>query len=328
MENILSIKNLSVSLSGKRGIVPILQNISLEVEQGHILGIVGESGSGKSMTAFAINQLLPGGRKSIVGGSISFCGEDLTEKTEKEMTKFRGKEIAMIFQEPMTCLNPVFTIGRQMKDVIMTHQKKSSKEAEKQAEDMLEKVHIRNPNRVLSCYPYELSGGMRQRVMIAIALSCSPKLLIADEPTTALDVTIQAQIIFLIKEACKAAGTGVIFISHDLGVVSQLCDTIAVMYSGQIVEIGRAADVLAHPQHPYTKALLASIPSFTPREEGDDALSAIPGMVPDPLEVITGCRFAPRCSYAMDICHKEVPPLQVFADGYSLHCHLQKEVEN
>ena len=326
MENILNIKNLSVSLAGKRGTVPILHDISLEVEEGHILGLVGESGSGKSMTAFAITQLLPGGRNSIVGGSINFCGQDLTEKTETELAKFRGKEIAMIFQEPMTCLNPVFTVGRQMTDVIMTHQQVKYENATKKALEMLEKVHIRNAERVLKCYPYELSGGMRQRVMIAIALSCSPKLLIADEPTTALDVTIQAQIIFLIKDACKASGTGVVFISHDLGVVSQLCDKIAVMYAGQIVEMGMAGDVLMDPQHPYTKALLASIPRFTPKEDGDDQLYAIPGMVPGPLEIIPGCRFAPRCPYALDICHQEAPPLKELEEGHSLHCHLQEGV--
>ena len=326
MENILNIKNLSVSLAGKRGTVPILHDISLEVEEGHILGLVGESGSGKSMTAFAITQLLPGGRNSIVGGSINFCGQELTEKTEKEMAKFRGKEIAMIFQEPMTCLNPVFTVGRQMTDVIMTHQQVKHENATKKALEMLEKVHIRNAERVLKCYPYELSGGMRQRVMIAIALSCSPKLLIADEPTTALDVTIQAQIIFLIKDACKASGTGVVFISHDLGVVSQLCDKIAVMYAGQIVEMGMAGDVLMDPQHPYTKALLSSIPRFTPKENEEDQLYAIPGMVPDPLEIIPGCRFAPRCPYALDICHQEAPPLKELEEGHSLHCHLQEGV--
>ncbi len=326
MENILNIKNLSVSLAGKRGTVPILHDISLEVEEGHILGLVGESGSGKSMTAFAITQLLPGGRNSIVGGSINFCGQELTEKTEKEMAKFRGKEIAMIFQEPMTCLNPVFTVGRQMTDVIMTHQQVKHENATKKALEMLEKVHIRNAERVLKCYPYELSGGMRQRVMIAIALSCSPKLLIADEPTTALDVTIQAQIIFLIKDACKASGTGVVFISHDLGVVSQLCDKIAVMYAGQIVEMGMAGDVLMDPQHPYTKALLSSIPRFTPKENEEDQLYAIPGMVPDPLEIIPGCRFAPRCPYALDICRQEAPPLKELEEGHSLHCHLQEGV--
>ena len=326
MENILNIKNLSVSLTGKRGTVPILHDISLEVKEGHILGLVGESGSGKSMTAFAITQLLPGGRNSIVGGSINFCGQELTEKTETELAKFRGKEIAMIFQEPMTCLNPVFTVGRQMTDVIMTHQQVKHENATKKALEMLEKVHIRNAERVLKCYPYELSGGMRQRVMIAIALSCSPKLLIADEPTTALDVTIQAQIIFLIKDACKASGTGVVFISHDLGVVSQLCDKIAVMYAGQIVEMGMAGDVLMDPQHPYTKALLSSIPRFTPKENEEDQLYAIPGMVPDPLEIIPGCRFAPRCPYVLDICRQEAPPLKELEEGHSLHCHLQEGV--
>ena len=328
MDNILTINDLSVALPSKRGRVPILQHISLQVDRGHILGLVGESGSGKSMTAFAITQLLPGGRDSIVGGSVRFCGQELTEKTEKEMTKFRGKEIAMIFQEPMTCLNPVFTVGRQMTDVIMTHQKNDRRTATQQAMEMLDKVHISDAQRILKCYPYELSGGMRQRVMIAIALSCSPKLLVADEPTTALDVTIQAQIIFLVKEACKAAGTGVVFISHDLGVVSQLCDTIAVMYAGQIVEMGRSKDVLAGPRHPYTKALLLSIPRFTPKEDGDDKLYAIPGMVPDPLELIQGCRFAPRCAYAMDVCHNEEPPRQTFADGHSLYCHLKEEVHS
>lgn len=327
MNNILSIKNLSVSLAGKKGIIPILHDVSLDIAAGNILGLVGESGSGKSMTAFSITQLLPGGRASIVGGSINFCGQELLEKTEAEMTKFRGKEIAMIFQEPMTCLNPVFTIGRQMRDVITTHQKKNSQEALQQAAEMLKKVHITDAARVLKCYPYELSGGMRQRVMIAIALSCSPKLLIADEPTTALDVTIQAQIIFLIKEACKAMGTGVVFISHDLGVVSQLCDTIAVMYSGQIVELGSTDEVLSQPHHPYTKALLASIPSFTKQKEGQGRLASISGMVPDPTEIIKGCRFAPRCPYAMDICHKQPPQQYFLTKGHSLHCHLQKEEE-
>lgn len=328
MENILEIKDLSVSLPNKRGPVPILHHVSFTVAPGHILGLVGESGSGKSMTAFAVTQLLPGGRRSIVGGSVEFCGQELTKKTESEMAHFRGKEIAMIFQEPMTCLNPVFTIGRQMADVIITHQKTDRKTAEDKAAEMLEKVHIRDGRRILKCYPYELSGGMRQRVMIAIALSCSPKLLIADEPTTALDVTIQAQIIFLIKEACKSTGTGVIFISHDLGVVSQICDTIAVMYSGQIVESGTSESVLSHPHHPYTKALLSAIPRFAPKGSSDDRLYSIPGMVPDPMEVIPGCRFAPRCPYASEICHKEPPVQRTFEPGHSMYCHLKWEVEN
>lgn len=217
MEPILSIRHLSLSLPVKKGMVSILHDVSLDVAPGQILGLVGESGSGKSMTAFAVTRLLPGGGREKLGGSIRFCGEELTEKSEKDMQAIRGRDISMIFQEPMTCLNPVFTIGRQMTDVLMTHQKISRSEAMKKAEDMLTSVHIRQAADVLRCYPYELSGGMRQRVMIGIALSCRPKLLIADEPTTALDVTVQAKILYLVREACRRLGTAVIFISHDLG---------------------------------------------------------------------------------------------------------------
>ena len=284
MENILNIKNLSVSLAGKRGTVPILHDISLEVEEGHILGLVGESGSGKSMTAFAITQLLPGGRNSIVGGSINFCGQELTEKTEKEMAKFRGKEIAMIFQEPMTCLNPVFTVGRQMTDVIMTHQQVKHENATKKALEMLEKVHIRNAERVLKCYPYELSGGMRQRVMIAIALSCSPKLLIADEPTTALDVTIQAQILVLIKQLQQSEALSVILVTHDLGVVAGMCDEIKVMYQGRVVEEGTTEEIFYQPQHAYTKKLLQA----AHLGDKDAQLSAVdaPVLLPEQLKKV------------------------------------------
>lgn len=326
MDNILEIKELSVSLPGKRGLVPVLHDVSLTVAPGHVLGLVGESGSGKSMTAFAITQLLPGGRTSIAGGSINFAGQELTGKSEKDLNVIRGKEIAMIFQEPMTCLNPVFTIARQMTDVIITHRKVTKKVALEHAEAMLEKVHIRDSKKVLSCYPYELSGGMRQRVMIAMALSCSPKLLIADEPTTALDVTIQAQIIYLIKEACQESNTGVIFISHDLGVISQICDAISVMYAGQIVESGTSADVLNHPKHPYTKALMASIPRFETDDE-EMALSTIHGMVPDPLEVMAGCRFAPRCPYAFAKCLAEKPAAHYWSSGHFCYCHLSEEVQ-
>ena len=263
MEPILTIRHLSLSLPVKKGMAPILHDVSLDVEPGQILGLVGESGSGKSMTAFAVTRLLPGGGREKLGGSIRFCGEELTEKSEKDMQAIRGRDISMIFQEPMTCLNPVFTIGRQMTDVIMTHQHISRAEAMKKAEDMLSSVHIRNAADVLRSYPYELSGGMRQRVMIGIALSCRPKLLIADEPTTALDVTVQAKILYLIREACRRLGTAVIFISHDLGVISEICDTVAVMYSGHIVEYGAAADVFRKPEHPYTRALMAAVPKFT-----------------------------------------------------------------
>lgn len=323
MEPVLTVSHLSLALPAKKGMVSILHDVSIKVEAGKILGLVGESGSGKSMTAFTITRLLSSGGHEKIGGSIQFCGEELTTKTEKEMQNIRGRDISMIFQEPMTCLNPVFTIGRQMTDVILVHQKVSKKEAYQVARDMLESVHIRNAEDVLACYPYELSGGMRQRVMIGIALSCKPKLLIADEPTTALDVTVQAKILYLIKEACQKLGTAVIFISHDLGVISQICDTIAVMYSGHIVEYGEEQDVFSHPEHPYTKALMAAVPKFTVKE--GEKLFAIPGMVPDPSEKMDGCRFAPRCPYATDICRTMMPVDQVAGNGHLVYCHNWKK---
>lgn len=322
-EPVLSVNHLSVALPGKKGRIPILRDVSIHAEAGQILGLVGESGSGKSMTAFAVTRLLPGGLSSITGGTITLDGKNLNALSEKEMEHVRGRDISMIFQEPMTSLNPVFTIGRQMTDVIMTHEAISRKEAMEKAKAMLESVRIRNADNVLRCYPYELSGGMRQRVMIGIALSLSPKLLIADEPTTALDVTVQAQILFLLKEACARMGMAVIFISHDLGVISQICDAIAVMYSGHIVEYGKAADVLANPEHPYTKALIASVPSFT--GSAGRRLYAIPGMVPDPSEKMKGCRFAPRCPYATAICRGEVPSERTTARGHMVYCHLYEE---
>lgn len=321
MEPILSIRHLSLALPVKKGMVSILHDVSLDVEPGKILGIVGESGSGKSMTAFAVTRLLPGNGQERLSGSIRFLGEELTEKSEKDMQSIRGRDISMIFQEPMTCLNPVFTIGRQMTDVIMTHQKISRDEAMKKAADMLAAVHIRQAADVLRCYPYELSGGMRQRVMIGIALSCRPKLLIADEPTTALDVTVQAKILYLIREACQNLGTAVIFISHDLGVISQICDTVAVMYSGHIVERGQADDVFRHPEHPYTKALMAAVPKFTVSADMGDRLFAIPGIVPDPSERMDGCRFAPRCPYATELCTIRPPEDTVTAGDHLVYCH-------
>lgn len=250
MENILEIENLSLALPSKKGPVPILHNVNLTVEPGKIMGLVGESGSGKSMTAFAVTRLLPGGNRAQLEGSIHLCGRQLLGISEKNMEAIRGRDVSMIFQEPMTCLNPVYTIGTQMTDVIRTHEKITKKEAHTRAVQLLRDVHIRNAEDVFDCYPYELSGGMRQRVMIAMALSCKPKLLIADEPTTALDVTVQAQILYLIKEACRERGTAVLFISHDLGVISEICDRVSVMYSGHIVETGETKDVLSSPAIP------------------------------------------------------------------------------
>lgn len=315
---VLAIKNLSLALPTKKGFVPILHAVSLSVAPGEILGLVGESGSGKSMTAFAVMRLLPGEGREKLGGSVCFMGEELTKKSEKEMQKLRGREISMIFQEPMTCLNPVFTVGRQMTDVIRQHQNVSKKEAHTLARDMLESVHIVNAESVLESYPYELSGGMRQRVMIGIALSCHPKLLIADEPTTALDVTVQAKILYLIKEACAKAGTAVIFISHDLGVISQICDSVAVMYSGHIVEAGSRDEIFNSPRHPYTKALMAAVPKFQMAD--GERLTTIPGIVPDAAEKMQGCRFAPRCPHALPACSERLPAGLV-EGTHRVYCH-------
>ena len=262
MENVLEIEHLSLSLPSKKGMIPILHDVNLEVGEGKIMGLVGESGSGKSMTAFAVTRLLPGGGKAELDGSIRLCGRQLLGLGRKSMEEVRGRDVSMIFQEPMTCLNPVFTIGTQMTDVIRTHEKISKEEAFKKAVSLLEEVHIRNAEDVISCYPYELSGGMRQRVMIAIALSCHPKLLIADEPTTALDVTIQAQILELMKDLQKKLGMAIIMITHDLGVIADMCDEIIVMYAGRICERGTVDEIFYNPRHEYTKGLLRSIPKL------------------------------------------------------------------
>lgn len=319
MENILEIENLSLALPSKKGPVPILHNVNFTVEPGKIMGLVGESGSGKSMTAFAVMKLLPGGNKAQLEGSIHLCGKQLLGISEKNMEAIRGRDVSMIFQEPMTCLNPVFTVGTQMTDVIRTHEKMTKKEARTRAVSLLRDVHIRNAEDVFECYPYELSGGMRQRVMIAMALSCKPKLLIADEPTTALDVTVQAQILYLIKEACRERGTAVLFISHDLGVISEICDHVSVMYSGYIVETGETEDVLTHPYHPYTKALIGALPKVM--EDGSrQKLFAIPGMVPDPREKMAGCRFAPRCHRCIAACREGKLPVKDFGNGHKVYC--------
>jgi len=319
MKNILEIENLSLALPSKKGPVPILHNVNLTVEPGKIMGLVGESGSGKSMTAFAVMKLLPGGNKAEMEGSIRLCDRQLLGISEKNMEAIRGRDVSMIFQEPMTCLNPVFTVGTQMTDVILTHEKMTKKEARTRAVSLLRDVHIRNAEDVFECYPYELSGGMRQRVMIAMALSCKPKLLIADEPTTALDVTVQAQILYLIREACRERGTAVLFISHDLGVISEICDHVSVMYSGYIVETGETEDVLSHPYHPYTKALIGALPKVM--EDGSrQKLFAIPGMVPDPREKMAGCRFAPRCHRCIAACQEGKLPVKDFGKGHKVYC--------
>lgn len=297
--NILEIKGLSTHFYTEEGVVYAVDDVSFQMEKGETLGIVGESGSGKSVTALSINGLIPSPPGKIVAGQIVFEGEDLLKKTNKEMRRIRGEKIAMIFQEPMTALNPVLTVGYQITETIRIHQKLNRQQSRKVALEILARVGIPLPEKRIDEYPHQLSGGMRQRVMIAIALSCNPQLLICDEPTTALDVTIQAQILELINDLKKVLGTSVIMITHDLGVVAQITEKIIVMYAGQIVESGTTKEILLEPKHPYTQALLASIP--TPEKDGEE-LHVIKGMVPSLSRLPDGCLYHPRCDLAMEIC--------------------------
>ncbi len=314
---ILSVENLTVELPSGRGTAKILHGISFDVKAGEIVGLVGESGSGKSVTALALLQLLPGGAKAITGGSIRLCNQELTSIKPKEFEQLRGKDLSMIFQEPMTSLNPVFTIGRQLVDVILAHRPITKIEATGHALIMLEQVRITDPERVFGSYPHELSGGMRQRVMIAAALSCSPSLLIADEPTTALDVTIQAQILDLLRDITKLTGTSVLFITHDLGVVSRLCSRVAVMYAGEIVEMGKVQQLLSSPRHPYSKALLAAIPCFAGNSQ---KLVPIPGTVPDVRQTLAGCHFHSRCPKRRNICFEQKPKCLSITPEHQVRC--------
>ncbi|MCL2046868.1 MAG: ABC transporter ATP-binding protein [Oscillospiraceae bacterium] len=315
----LEIKNESVSFFTPAGEVKAVNDITLTMGEGEVLGIVGESGSGKSVTAYSLIGLIanPG---RIVSGSISFMGNDIHLASEKEMRKLRGNEISMIFQDPMTSLNPLYTIGNQICEVITLHTNKTKKEAKERAISLLSEVGINEPERRMKQYPHELSGGMRQRVMIAIALACEPKLLIADEPTTALDVTIQAQILELMSDLQKARGMSIILITHDLGVVATMCEKIAVMYAGGIVEFGTADDVFYRTAHEYTKGLLSSVPSLHTTEHG--RLKPIPGVPVDVLNLPAGCRFAPRCESCMKICLKEMPPITFISDNHYSSCWL------
>ena len=303
---LLEIKDEYLSFFTPAGEVKALGGVSLTVEDGEVLGIVGESGSGKSVTAYSMIGLVqsPG---RIVDGSISFSGREIHKLPEKEMRRLRGNDISMIFQDPMTSLNPVYTIGNQIREVILLHTNKSKREAHERAEELLREVGINEPKKRLKQYPHELSGGMRQRVMIAIALACEPRLLIADEPTTALDVTIQAQILELMIALQKKLGMSIIVITHDLGIVASMCKKIAVMYAGQIVEYGTARDIFYTPMHEYTKGLIRSIPRLDEIEY--KRLVPIDGVPVDMLNIPPGCPFAPRCDSCMKICLKETPPV-------------------
>ncbi|MGG3467768.1 ABC transporter ATP-binding protein [Neobacillus pocheonensis] len=319
-EPILQIKDLKVSFQSGKKLLPAVDGISFELKEGEILGIVGESGSGKSVTSLATMGLIPSPPGKIENGEIIFEGNDLKNISEKEWRKIRGNQISMIFQEPMTSLNPLFTIGDQLMEAIRLHTDLSKREAIVRSIELLKLVGIPRAEGILKEHPHQLSGGMRQRVMIAMAMACNPKVLIADEPTTALDVTIQAQILALMKDLNKKTNTSIILITHDLGVVAEICERVIVMYAGQIVEQGDVRRILKDPQHPYTKGLLKSVPDLRGKK---DRLYSIPGTVPTPGTVLKGCRFAARCADSFGRCHVESPDLFEMENvGHEVRCFL------
>lgn len=316
-EKILEINHLQVRFDTEDGVVKALEDVNLELYSGEILGLVGETGCGKSVTSQSVLRLLPTPPTRITNGSILFHGKNLLEMPEEKMNDIRGGKIAMIFQEPMTSLNPVFTIGEQLEDVIALHRKVDRKEANAIAVKSLVDVGLDAAEVILSKYPHELSGGQRQRVMIAMALSCQPEVLIADEPTTALDVSIQAQILSIIKHLKQDHGMAVLLVTHNLGVVAQVCDRVAVMYAGYVVEKGDKFYVLKTPLHPYTRGLLESIPRSRKVRE----LRSIPGSVPNLINPPEGCRFHPRCPFSTGVCDREAPVLEEAAPGHFVACH-------
>ena len=319
---LLEVRSLSTHFFTEEGVIRAVENVTFEIHSGEILGLVGESGCGKSVTGLSILKLIPIPPGKIVSGEILFDGKRLLELEEKEMEKVRGNEISMIFQEPMTSLNPVFSIGDQIMEAILLHQGGSKTEARRRTIEILDRVRIPSPETRIDAYPHQLSGGMRQRAMIAMALSCQPKLLIADEPTTALDMTIQAQVLHLLKEIQREMGMAVMLITHDLGVVAEIADRVAVMYAGRILEYGPSEAIFQQVRHPYTKGLLNSIPLL---EEKRKRLNAIPGQVPNPMDLPVGCKFHPRCYLMIEECKKEEPPLfQVNGDHFS-RCIRWKE---
>ncbi|MBO4433113.1 MAG: ABC transporter ATP-binding protein [Clostridia bacterium] len=323
-EKLLEIKDEYLSFFTPAGEVKALSGVSFSLEEGEVLGIVGESGSGKSVTAYSIMGLtaFPG---KLISGTIHFNGHEVEKMTEKDFRKMRGNEVSIIFQDPMTSLNPVYTVGNQIEEVIKLHTDKTAREAHERARELLELVGINEPEKRLKQYPHELSGGMRQRVMIAIALACEPKLLIADEPTTALDVTIQAQILELMQELREKLGMSIIMITHDLGVVASMCERIAVMYAGHIVEYGTTDEIFYKPSHEYTKGLINSIPKLNVKET--ERLVPIEGQPVDLMNPPAGCPFAPRCNSCMKICLSKMPPKTVLSDTHYTHCWLRQKEE-
>ncbi|MGS2780120.1 ABC transporter ATP-binding protein [Robertmurraya sp. GLU-23] len=320
---VLDVKQLQTTFFSSDGEIPAVDQISFSVNKGEILGIVGESGCGKSVTSLSIMKLIPQPPGKITNGEIWLNGENLVQASEKRMREIRGNEVAMIFQEPMTSLNPLFTIGNQLIEGIRIHKKMNKKEARREAIQMLKLVGLPRAEQIIDEYPHQLSGGMRQRVMIAMALSCHPRLLIADEPTTALDVTIQAQILALMKDLNEKLDTAIVMITHDLGVVADLCQRVIVMYAGKIVEEAEVRDIFKNPKHPYTMGLLQSVPDVREKKE---RLYSIPGNVPKPGSIQKGCRFAARCDKAHDRCYIEDPKLYQLENGQSVRCFLHEGV--
>ncbi len=321
----LEIKGLQTYFFTDDGVLPSVDGVSYKINPGETLGVVGESGSGKSVTAMSILQLIPQPPGKIVGGEILFQGKDLTKLSEPEMRGIRGNDISVIFQEPMTSLNPVYTVGDQIVEAITLHQDLEYPEARALAIDMLRKVGIPSPESRIDEYPHQMSGGMKQRVMIAMALACKPKLLIADEPTTALDVTIQAQILELLNELQEEMGMSILFITHDLSVVAETCDHVAVMYAGKIVEYGDIETMFDNPAHPYTHGLFHSIPNIDDDSGGE--LYVIPGMVPRPQDFPSGCRFRTRCPFAAEKC-AELPPTEDLGNGHMVSCWFAKDLQS
>lgn len=324
MAPLLEIKDLQTSFNTDGGKVRAVDHVNLAINPGEVVGLVGESGCGKTAVSLSILQLLPTPPASIDGGEIVFDGRNLLTVSRDELRGIRGNDIAMIFQEPMTSLNPVYTIGNQLMEAIQLHQGLSGADLRNRAIEMLKLVGIPRADEVIDEYPHRFSGGMRQRAMIAMALSCNPKLLIADEPTTALDVTIQAQILELMRELSERIGTAILFITHDLSVIAEMADRVAVMYAGKVVEEADVATLFHNPQHPYTQGLIGSRPTI---EDARDRLGFIPGNVPNPLEMPGGCPFHPRCPHAMDVCRETMPGATQLEDRHTVRCWLHETEE-
>ena len=319
-DRLLEVNDLKTYFDTDEGTVRAVDGVSFHIDRGETLAVVGESGSGKSVTSLSAMRLIPTPPGRIAGGEIIFEGRDLVKLSEPDMRKVRGNEISMIFQEPMTSLNPVYTVGDQIAEAIVLHQQKTSRQALRMAAEMLDLVGIPEPGKRIKNYPHQMSGGMRQRVMIAMALSCGPKLLIEDEPTTALDVTIQAQILDLMRNLQREIGMSILFITHDLGVVAEMADRVVVMYAGRAVEEGKLQDIYGAPKMPYTLGLLNSIPRVDTAAQHQARLEAIPGNVPNPLYLPSGCAFHPRCRYVNDKCKTEVPQLEDNGAGHMVRC--------